>query len=139
MNEVPLIRNIKNTGTLEESENKGTNPSLTSFWLSDCEQLCDVSRTLLPKLWECCAFQRVSTYGSWVVFRGSVSPPKIIIHLVILSIHASSHPSPRGSSASPTFSKACMTKRLRTLEPDGLWEDSGGKVYNMQVFKNHCL
>lgn len=139
MNEVPLIRNITNTGTLKESENKGTNPSLTSFWLSDCEQLCGVSGTLLPKLWEGWPFQRVSTYGFWVIFRRSVGSPKIIIHLVILSIHAPSYPSPRGSSASCTFSKACMTKRLRTLEPDGLWENSGDKVYNMQVFKNHCL
>lgn len=38
--------------------------SQLDLFLAICEQLCDVSGTLPPKLWEGWSFQRVSTYGS---------------------------------------------------------------------------
>ena len=51
-------RNIKNTCTLKESENKGTNPNLTSFWLSVNNYVMFLGLCLL-------------SYGKVGLFRGS--------------------------------------------------------------------
>lgn len=120
INQVSLIRNLKNRHSLKESENLGTKSSLTTSWLSECIQLCDVLG-LFPKAG---LFQSFSTWWATGYLRTLLK-----LHLLNRSLYVLP---PWGPNPSPIF-----TKEFLTWEIENYWARSSlgrlwDKVYDIR-------